>query len=234
VEMSFVMLVYPHEILQNHSLGIEGMKVQINSWCRNRGFLRVAASSNNPEKVFGVSKTWSEKNPNTHIAVVKALIRACMWLDASMANRIEASKILSKSNYVGANEAVIANSMTGTFEFEKGDKRPMPNFNIFFKNDATYPFYSDAIWYLTQMRRWGQIDSSKPDSWYLETAKKVYKPDVYKAAALALIADGKARETDFPLKTDGFRGVQGGFIDGLPYDGKKPNAYLKQFKIGNK
>ena len=189
---------------------------------------------NNPEKVFGVSKTWAEKNPQTHVAVIKALIRACMWLDASMANRIEAAKILAKSNYVGANEAVIANSMTGTFEFEKGDQRAMPNFNIFFKNDATYPFYSDAIWYLTQMRRWGQIAESKPDSWYLETAKKVYKPDVYLAAAQALIADGKARATDFPLKSDGFRGVQGGFIDGIDYDGKKPNAYLKQMKIGLK
>lgn len=189
---------------------------------------------NNPEKVFGVAKGWAEKNPNTHIAVVKALIRACMWLDASMANRIEAAKILSKPNYVGANEAVIANSMTGTFEFEKGDKRPMPNFNIFFKNDATYPFYSDAIWYLTQMRRWGQIGENKPDSWYLETAKKVYKPDVYRAAAQALVAEGKARETEFPFKTDGFRGVQGGFIDGINYDGKKPNAYLKQFQIGLK
>jgi hypothetical protein len=40
------MLVYPHEILQNHSLGIEGMKVQNNSCCRSRGFFRVAASSN--------------------------------------------------------------------------------------------------------------------------------------------------------------------------------------------
>ncbi len=189
---------------------------------------------NNPEKVFGVAKAWADKNPNTHIAIVKALIRACMWLDASMANRIEASKILSRSNYVGANEAVIANSMTGTFEFEKGDKRPMPNFNIFFKNDATYPFYSDAIWYLTQMRRWGQIAENKPDAWYLDVAKKVYRPDVYRAAAEALIADGKARTTDFPFKTDGFRGVQGGFIDGISYDGKKPNAYLKQFKIGLK
>jgi nitrate/nitrite transport system substrate-binding protein len=189
---------------------------------------------NNPEKVFGVAKAWADKNPNTHIAIVKALIRACMWLDASMANRIEASKILSKSNYVGANEAVIANSMTGTFEFEKGDKRPMPNFNIFFKNDATYPFYSDAIWYLTQMRRWGQIAENKPDGWYLDVAKRVYRPDVYRAAAEALIADGKARATDFPFRTDGFRGVQGGFIDGISYDGKKPNAYLKQFKIGLK
>jgi len=189
---------------------------------------------NNPEKVFGVAKGWADKNPKTHIAIVKALIRACMWLDTSMANRIEASKILSRSNYVGANEAVIANSMTGTFEFEKGDKRPMPNFNIFFKNDATYPFYSDAIWYLTQMRRWGQIAENKPDAWYLDVAKKVYRPDVYRAAAEALIADGKARTTDFPFKTDGFRGVQGGFIDGISYDGKKPNAYLKQFKIGLK
>jgi NTE family protein len=32
--------------LQNHSLGIEGMKVQNNSWCHSTGFLRVAASSN--------------------------------------------------------------------------------------------------------------------------------------------------------------------------------------------
>jgi hypothetical protein len=40
------MLVCPHEILQNHPLGIEGMKVQNNSWRRSRRFLRVAASSN--------------------------------------------------------------------------------------------------------------------------------------------------------------------------------------------
>ncbi|MCW5634660.1 MAG: ABC transporter substrate-binding protein [Rubrivivax sp.] len=187
----------------------------------------------NPEKVFGVTRGWADKHPNTHVAVVKALIRACMWLDASMKNRIEAVKILSKPAYVGADEAVIANSMTGTFEFEKGDKRPAPDFNVFFRNHATYPFYSDAIWYLTQMRRWGQIGEHKPDSWYLETAKKVYRPDVYLAAAKALIADGKAKETDFP-KTDGFKGPQDGFIDGIVYDGRKPNEYLGKFKIGLK
>ena len=36
---------------------------------------------NNPEKVFGVSKVWADKHPNTHKAVVKALIRAGKWLD---------------------------------------------------------------------------------------------------------------------------------------------------------
>jgi nitrate/nitrite transport system substrate-binding protein len=186
-----------------------------------------------PEKVFGVTRGFADKYPNTHVAIVKAMIRACMWLDQSMANRVEAVKLLAKPAYVGADAAVIGNSMTGTFEFEKGDKRPAPDFNVFFRNFATFPFYSDAIWYLTQMRRWGQIADNKPDSWYFETAKKVYLPDVYRAAAAALVAEGKARATDFP-KTDGFKDKQGGFIDGIVYDARKPNDYLNKFRIGLK
>ena len=189
---------------------------------------------NNPEKVFGVNKAWADKYPNTHVAVVKALIRAGMWLDASMANRVEAVKIIARPNYVGADEEVIGNSMTGTFEYEKGDKRPAPNFNQFFRNHATYPFYSDAVWYLTQMRRWGQIAQGHPDAWYADVAKQVYLPQVYLQAARALIAEGKASEADFPMKTDGYRGVQGGFIDGVSFDAKQPNEYLKKFRIGLK
>lgn len=189
---------------------------------------------NNPEKVFGVTRGWADKNPNTHVAVVKALIRACMWLDASMTNRVEAVKMLAKSNYVGADAEVIGNSMTGTFEYEKGDKRPLPDFNVFFRYFATYPFYSDAIWYLTQMRRWGQITEAKPDSWYMSVAKKVYLPEIYMQAAKALIAEGKAKEADFPMKTDGFKGPQDGFIDGIVYDGRKPTDYLNKLKIGLK
>ena len=123
--------------------------------------------------------------------------------------------------------------MTGTFEYEKGDKRPAPDFNIFFRNFATYPYYSDAVWYLTQMRRGGQIGEAKPDSWYIDTAKKVYRPDIYLQAAKALIAEKKLLDSEVP-KTDGFKGVQGGFIDGVSYDGRKPNDYLAKFKIGLK
>lgn len=189
---------------------------------------------NNPEKVFGVSKAWAEKNPNTHKALVKALIRAGMWLDASPANRVEAVKLLAKPNYVGADEKVIANSMTGTFEYEKGDKRPLPDFNVFFRYFATYPYYSDAVWYLTQMRRWGQIGEAKSDNWYQEVAKKVYRPDIYMAAAKELITEGKAKASDFPAGSDGYRAPTKDFIDGMTFDGKKPNAYINSFKIGLK
>jgi len=190
---------------------------------------------NNPEKVFGVTEGWAAKNPKTHLALVKALIRAAMWLDENdNANRAEAVKILAKSEYVGADAKVIANSMTGTFEYEKGDKRAVPDFNVFFRYNATYPFYSDAVWYLTQMRRWGQIAEAKPDSWYDETARKVYKPEIYLKAARLLVEEGKAKEADFPWTSDGYKPLDNGFIDGIAYDGRKPNEYLTKLPIGLK
>ncbi|MGF1644780.1 MAG: CmpA/NrtA family ABC transporter substrate-binding protein [Thiotrichales bacterium] len=192
---------------------------------------------NNPEKVFGVTQAFADKYPNTAVRVTKALIRAGHWLDAdNNKNRAEAVKILAKPNYVGADEKVIANSMTGTFEYEKGDKREVPDFNVFFRHHATYPYYSDAVWYLTQMRRWGQIAEAKPDSWYDQTAKSVYRPDIYRKAAEALIAEGKFKPEDFPSFTQetGYKPPQAEFIDGKTYDGTRPNAYLDQFKIGLK
>ncbi len=192
---------------------------------------------NNPEKVFGVSKAWAEKYPNTHIRVVKALIRAAHWLDENNnANRSEAVAMLAKSQYVGADKEVIANSMTGTFEYEKGDKREVPDFNVFFRHNATYPYYSDAIWYLTQMRRWGQIADAKSDDWYMNIAKEVYRPDIYQQAAESLIEDGVMSAKDFPdfNHEDGFRAPQKHFIDDIVYDGHQPNAYLNKFAIGLK
>ena len=190
---------------------------------------------NNPEKVFGVTKAWAEKHPNTHLALVKALIRAGQWLDENNgANRKEAAKILSRSEYVGADYNVIANSMTGTFEYDRGDKRALPDFNVFFRYFATYPYYSDAVWYLTQMRRWGQIPEAKTDEWFAQTAKKVYRPDVYLKAAKLLVAEGKAKQGDFPWDSTGYRAPTKEVIDGVEYDGRKPNAYLDKFAIGLK
>ncbi|MEZ5686376.1 MAG: CmpA/NrtA family ABC transporter substrate-binding protein [Paracoccaceae bacterium] len=192
---------------------------------------------NNPEKVFGLTAEFTEQNPNTTIAITKALIRAAMWLDENdNANRMEAVNILAKPEYVGADAEVIANSMTGTFEYEKGDKREVPDFNVFFRYNATYPFYSDAVWYLTQMRRWGQIAEAKPDSWYDEVAKSVYKPEIYLQAAKLLVEEGLANEADFPWDSDGYKAPTPAedVIDRIPYDAKAPNAYLESLPIGLK
>ena len=190
---------------------------------------------NNPEKVFGVTAAFADQYPNTAVAVTKALIRAAMWLDENdNANRAEAVEILARPQYVGADADVIAASMTGTFEFEKGDVRAIPDFNVFFRYDATYPFYSDAVWYLTQMRRWGQIGEARPDAWYDEVARKVYRPDIFLRAARLLVEDGLAVEADFPWESDGYRAPSAELIDGVAYDGRAPNAYLDALAIGLK
>jgi nitrate/nitrite transport system substrate-binding protein len=191
----------------------------------------------NPEKVFGITAEFAEKYPNTTIRLTRALIRAAQWLDENNnANRPAAVKILSQPNYVGADYDVIANSMTGTFEYEKGDKRDVPDFNVFFRYNATYPYYSDAIWYLTQMRRWGQISEDKSDDWYKDMAAKIYRPDIYTKAAKSLIKEGLVDAKDFPdfATETGYKPVQKEFIDGVEYDGTKPNAYIDSFGIGLK
>lgn len=190
---------------------------------------------NNPEKVFGLTKEFTEENPNTTLALTKALIRAAIWLDENdNENRPEAVEILSRSEYVGADESVIGASMTGTFEFEPGDVRDIPDFNVFFRYYATYPYYSDAVWYLTQMRRWGQIAEDQDDAWYDSVAKDVYLPETYMAAANLLVEEGYATAEDFPADTDGYKPATNEFIDGLTYDGKQPNAYIDSFSIGLK
>ncbi len=192
---------------------------------------------NNPEKVFGITDAFAEENPNTTKAVVRALIRAAMWLDENNnANRPEAVEILSRPEYVGADYEVIANSMTGFFEFEKGDKRDIPDFNVFFRHNATYPYYSDAIWYLTQMRRWGQIAEPKSDAWFKDVAASVYRPEIYLEAARSLVDDGLAKEEDFPWEANGFKAPTpaADIIDGIPFDGRAPNAYLDSLPIGLK
>lgn len=186
------------------------------------------------DKVFGMTEDFAKKNPNTVKGLLRALIRASMWLDADGgANRPEAVKMLAKSQYVGADEKVLLASMTGHFTFGEGDTRATPEFNLFFDQQASYPFYSDAIWYLTQMRRWGQITADRPDQWYLDTAKAVYRTDLYDTAAKSLVEDGKAPASAFP-QTDGFRPYTRPAIDKVPFDARRPNAYIASFSIGLK
>ena len=194
---------------------------------------------NNPEKVFGVTKQWADDHPQTMLAVTKALIRAGKWLDevdanGNYVNREEACRLLSRSDYVGADYEVIKNSMTGTFIFQRSDVREMPDFNVFFKYHCTYPWYSDGVWFLTQMRRWGQIGEPKEADWYASTVKEIYKPDIYMEAAGLLIDEGFLTEEEVPASdTDGYKPPTSDFIDGTTYDGKKPLDYLASFEIGN-
>jgi two-component system, oxyanion-binding sensor len=194
--------------------------------------------NNNPEKVFGVTKEWADKNPGSHKAAVKALIEAAQWMDKPE-NRKEVVKIISAKSYVNAPTSVVDNSMTGTWLYDKKEGPvQMPDFNVFFRYAANYPWQSHAVWFLTQMVRWGQIDKAIN---FKKVAESVYLPDLYTVAAKEL---GVAVPT-INYKTEGTHAapwtldkatspIKMGpdkFFDGMTFDPNKPVDYLKGFAV---
>ena len=139
--------------------------------------------------------------------------------------------MLARPEYVGADTNVLLGPLIGQYQFERGDIRAVPSMNLYYRSFAGYPFYADAVWFLTQMRRWGQIPTAKPDAWYDTVARQVYRPDIYRAAAAGLIASGKMAASDLPA-ANAYGADSGRFIDGITFDPSKPNAYLRQFAIG--
>jgi nitrate/nitrite transport system substrate-binding protein len=166
-----------------------------------------------PEKVLGVQKAFADKNPETTKAMIKAVIEAGMWLDASWDNRREASKILSSKSYVNAPSDVIDNSMTGTYMFTNGVNTPMAHFNVFGKKQALYPYYSHGLWQVTQMIRWGQLDRAIDMK---KTVESVYRPDLFAKAA---------KEVNYALPATPWK-VEKKFIDGVTFDPNKSVDYI--------
>ena len=120
-----------------------------------------------PEKVLGVTLAWAERHPQTLKALIKALIESCLWLDEP-ANRPEAARVLSSPRYLNAPAEIISRTLD------------LPDFHVFQRHAANFPWRSHADWFLGQMVRWRQ---AAPDIDIEATADRVYRPDLYRAAA---------------------------------------------------
>lgn len=196
--------------------------------------------NNHPEKVFGVTRDWAERYPKTHKAVLMALLEASAWIDKPE-NRPEVAAILAREQYVNAAEAVISLSMNGAFRLGKGETPvAIPDFNVFHRYAANYPWPSHAVWFITQMYRWGQLDEVINIK---KLAAEVYRPDLYREAAQALglpfpVGHYKTEGLhDRPYRLDGAVGeLQLGpdsFCDGRVFNPADPVAYLAGFGIHN-
>ncbi len=180
--------------------------------------------NNNPEKVLQARADFVKKYPETTKAVMKAVIEAQMWLDESWEHRKEAAKIMSKPNYVKAPVDVLEKSMTGTFQYLKGQKSEAnPMFNVFANYYAAYPFYSHGMWFITQMYRWGQLEQPVDMKAVIE---KVYRPDLFAVAAKEVGYSLPAS----PWKKDGVDKYNM-FMDGKVWDPNKAVEYIYSFKV---
>jgi nitrate/nitrite transport system substrate-binding protein len=173
-----------------------------NSHAVSAGIGRILVTSydiwnNHPEKVLGVTRLWADAHPNTHDALIAALLEACMWLDEDSKHRIEVARLLSMGRYVNAPQDVLEASLTGSLRFVP-DQPPLqrPDFNVFHRYAANHPWRSHALWYLVQMQRWDLLGREVDCG---QVARSVYRPDLYRRAAARLGV--AAPEAD--LKCDG-------------------------------
>src|SRR4051812_41646496 len=131
-----------------------------------------------PEKVCAFTEEFAEKNPKTVKAVLKALHEASEWLD-DMKNRPEQADIVSRPTYINCPPGLILPRLQGHYDYGDGRVIEDKMFMSFSKRNCNYPQPKYAVWWQTQLRRWGMIDA-KPD--YDALAKKVMRNDIYEEA----------------------------------------------------
>ncbi len=196
--------------------------------------------NNSPEKVFGVTEEWAEQNPNTHQALLMALLEASRWLDEPE-NRIEVTALIAQSRYVNAPEHIVRMSMMGSFQYASNEMpHALSDFNVFHRYAANFPWRSHAMWFITQMLRWGQIDRAINIK---AVAEAVYRPDIYQkaAAALGMVTPHLGyktegyHDTNWQLQEGGADIVMGPdrFLDGALFDPSSAVDYLNNFAINN-
>jgi len=127
-----------------------------------------------PEKVLGMTQEFAEKNPKTVKAVLMAIIEAAQYID-TMENRAKVAEVIARKEYVNAPVDVILGRMQGKYMYGDGKSETDPNYMKFYRNgEATFPWKSHGLWFLTQHRRWGFI--TEPID-YKKVVDAVNRPD---------------------------------------------------------
>ena len=175
-----------------------------------------------PEKALSMRADWVDKNPKAAKAILKAVLEAQQWCDKAE-NKEEMCQILSQAKWFKVPAADIIERSKGNIEY--GDGRPpvqnSPVAMKFWANNASYPYKSHDLWFLTENIRWGNLPA---DTKTKELVDKVNREDLWREAAKAIGVP------DAEIPTSPSRGVET-FFDGVTFDPEKPEAYLASLKI---
>ena len=181
--------------------------------------------NNAPEKVLGVRREWLEQNRDVHARLLAAIVDAAAWADEP-GNRADVAALLSLPQYVDLPEDVIAGSLLGR---PADSDRHLPDFHVFSRYAANFPWLSQAEWYVTQLMRWGHLPM---DTDIRGLVERVYLPGEFQAAMAG--GDGTWPESAYRVEgaPDGtFRTKR--FIDGRTFDPEGTREYLDDLRVGD-
>lgn len=195
--------------------------------------VRASIWRSSPEKVLGVEERWAGDNPEALAALLRALYRAAIWC-ADPANRTALSALMAEPAYVGLPAEWMAPALSGDIRVSSVDVVRVEDFFMPLARGATFPWKSHALWFYTQMVRWGQVVHSPENE---AIARETYRPDLYRSALKPLGAALPAANSKIegaltaptPVGASGATLTLGpdGFFDGGLFDPDKVDEYIR-------
>jgi ABC-type nitrate/sulfonate/bicarbonate transport system substrate-binding protein len=196
--------------------------------------VKAAIWRSSPEKVLGATEKWAAHNPQALAALLRALYLASEWC-GDKANHEEAAAILARPHYLNLPAELIGRSLSGALHVEDGVVRHVDDFFVPHAAAATFPWQSHALWFYSQMVRWGHVGHSPENA---RRAQATFRPDLYRAAIATLGAPVPAANS----KVEGAlqhatpvgvtRGTLSlgpdGFFDGEIFDPVELDAYVER------
>ncbi len=173
-----------------------------------------------PEKAFALRADWADAHPKATLALLKAVQEAQIWCD-QMENKEEMCRIIGNRRWLGVPVADILGRAKGTFDYGTGKVvQNSPHLMKFWQDNASYPFKSHDLWFLTENIRWGYLPADTDTKALVD---KVNREELWREAAKAI-----GQEAAIPPSTS--RGVET-FFDGVKFDPENPADYLEKLAI---
>ena len=154
-----------------------------------------------PDKVIGMRAAWADEHPDLVSAVVRAIHRAGIWC-GEPANLAEAARVMAAPAYLDTSSEIVGRALTGRFDIGGGIIRHVPDHFIPHAGAANFPWKSHALWYYSQMVRWGEVTASPSNA---AIAAACFRPDLYRDALTPLGATIPTAD----YKIDGARSAPG-------------------------
>lgn len=194
--------------------------------------VKAAIWRNSPEKVLGVRKAWADDDPGLLQALLRALHHAARWCQ-DPANHAELTALMAQPGFLGQPAAIQMRALTGRLDPGNGETRYVEDFFLPFDKAANFPWKSHALWFYTQMVRWGDVFHSEANA---GIARDCYRPDLYRAALkpLGVALPGANAKVEGALTAATPVGSAGasltlgpdGFFDGRVFDPDALDGYI--------
>lgn len=160
-----------------------------------------------PDKVLGMREAWALNHPESAERLIRAMHKAAIWCGDPV-NLDAACEMMASPSYLDKPADLIRRALTGALMLDRTTPETVPNFYVPHAGAANYPARRDALWFYSQMVRWGEVPHSAENA---RLAADTFRPDLYRAAL------GNAPEPS----------ARTAFFDGEIFDPDRLDSYIE-------